>query len=299
MTRAEFRARVADAPLLFDGATGTVLQSHGSTAGHGFDGLNLTAPDVVRSAHVAYVAAGADVIETNTFGANRFRLGEHGLDDRVVEINTTAVAIAREVASSADASEVWVAGSVGPLGVVLTPIGRVTATEARRAFAEQIAALVAAGVDLVVIETMPSIDEIEIAAVVARSLAPDLPILTMMTFADDDRTILGAGAAEVARQVAALDVDALGVNCSSGPNQVLRLTNAMREVAPEIAIAAIPNAGFPERDASGRLSYPATPEYFADYASAFVERGIRIIGGCCGTSDAHIAAMRAAIDEQR
>ena len=121
----------------------------------------------------------------------------------------------------------------------------------------------------------------------------------MMTFADDDRTMLGLGAAEVGRELAGLDVDAVGVNCSSGPNQVLRLTSAMREVAPELAIAAMPNAGFPERDASGRVAYPATPEYFADYASAFVDAGIRIIGGCCGTSDEHIAAIRGAIDEGR
>jgi homocysteine S-methyltransferase len=295
-SRAEFRHRVAGAPMLFDGATGTVLQGLGTGPGHSFDGLNLTAPEVVGAAHRAYVEAGADAIETNTFGANRFRLAEHGLADRVSEINAAAVAIAREAAAP---DGVWVAGSVGPLGVVLAPIGRVTATEARAAFAEQISALVDAGVDLVVIETMPSVHEVEIAAGVAREIAPDIAILAMMTFADDDRTLLGAGAAEVARALSALDVDAVGVNCSTGPNQVLRLTTAMLEVAPELAVAAIPNAGFPERDATGRVSYPATPEYFADYASAFVESGISIIGGCCGTSDAHIAAMRVAIDEGR
>lgn len=296
VTRSEFRARVAARPLLFDGATGTVLQSRRPGTTHGFDALNLTAPEVVGAAHRAYVAAGADVIETNTFGANRFRLDAHRLDSTVREINTAGVAIAREAAGD---SAVWVAGSVGPLGVVLAPIGRVTATEAADAFAEQIESLVDAGVDLLVIETMPSIHEIEIASGVARAIAPDLAIVALMTFADDDRTILGAGAAEVARHLGELELDAIGVNCSSGPNQVLRLTAAMREVLPDIAMAAIPNAGFPERDISGRVGYPATPEYFADYASAFVEAGISIVGGCCGTSDEHIAAMRTSLDEQR
>ncbi len=268
----------------------------GRATGHGFEGLNLTAPEIVAGAHDAYVRAGADVIETNTFGANRFRLDEHGLGERVAEVNAAAAAIAREAVAGTD---VWVAGSVGPLGVVLAPIGRVVEAEARTAFSEQIEALVGSGVDLLVIETMPSISEVQIAASAARELAPDLPIIAMMTFADDDRTMLGLGAAEVGRELAGLDVDAVGVNCSSGPNQVLRLTSAMREVAPGLAIAAMPNAGFPERDASGRVAYPATPEYFADYASAFVDAGVRIIGGCCGTSDEHIAAMRGAIDEGR
>ncbi|WP_040494651.1 bifunctional homocysteine S-methyltransferase/methylenetetrahydrofolate reductase [Ilumatobacter nonamiensis] len=295
-TRAEFRARVTGRPLLFDGAMGTVLQSREAGTGHGFDGLNLTDPAVVGDAHRAYIEAGADVIETNTFGANQFRLAEHRAAGSVSEINAAGVAIARGAAGD---SGVWVAGSVGPLGVVLTPIGRVTPAEAREAFVEQIQALVDAGVDLLVIETMPSIDEIEIAVGIARSLAPDLAILAMMTFADDDRTLLGLGAAEVARRLSGFGVDAIGVNCSSGPNQVLRLTAAMREATPGIAIAAIPNAGFPERDISGRVGYPATPEYFADYASAFVDAGISIVGGCCGTSEEHISAMRIAIDEVR
>ena len=295
VSRADFRARVADRPLLFDGATGTVLQRHLVLRGHGYDGLNLTAPDVVEAAHRAYVDAGAEVVETNTFGANRFRLAEHGLEGQVAEINRAAVAIAR--AATAE-SGVWVAGSVGPLGVVLAPIGRMTSAEAHDAFTEQISSLVDVGVDLLVIETMPSMDEVEIAVTIARGLAPDVPILAMMTFADDDRTMLGIGAAEVASRLRELDVDALGVNCSTGPNQVLRLTTAMRRVVPDLAIAALPNAGFPERDVAGRVSYPATPEYFADYACAFVEAGISIVGGCCGTSDEHIAAMRSAIDAQ-
>jgi methionine synthase I (cobalamin-dependent)/5,10-methylenetetrahydrofolate reductase len=296
VSRAEFGARVAAGPLLFDGAMGTVLQHRRPRSGHGFDGLNLTAPDVVSAAHRAYVTAGADVIETNTFGANRFRLGEHGLGDRVAAINAAAVGIARE---AADGSGVWVAGSVGPLGVLLTPIGRLTVAEAELAFCEQITALVDAGVDLLVIETMPSIDEVRIATSVAREVAPDLPLVAMMTFADDDRTMLGVGAAEAALDLSELGVDAVGVNCSSGPNQVLRLTAAMREVVPDLPIAAIPNAGFPERDLTGRVSYPATPAYFADYARAFVEAGVSIVGGCCGTSDAHIGAMRVALDEGR
>ena len=148
-----------------------MLHSQRTGPGHGFDGLNLTAPDIVAGAHEAYVAAGVDVVETNTFGANRFRLDEHGLGDRVVEVNAAAVAIARAAVAGTD---VWVAGSVGPLGVVLAPIGRVAEADARAAFVEQVGALVAAGVDLVVIETMPSIHEVEIAVACARASSPPI-----------------------------------------------------------------------------------------------------------------------------
>lgn len=297
--RTEFRRRATSSAMLLDGATGTMLQARGVDVEHGFDLLNLTRPEIVADVHRAYLAAGADIIETNTFGSNRFRLAEHGAGERVVAINTAAAKIARDTVATGRVNgrdDVLVAGSVGPLGVVLAPIGRVSVADAHDAFAEQIAALVAAGVDLLLIETMPAIAEVKAAVAAARSVDTDLPIVVMVTFADDDRTLLGMGPAEVARELSELDIDGIGVNCSTGPNQVLRLASAMRSVAPDIVLAAAPNAGFPERGPNGRVAYPATPEYFADYAGAFVAAGVSIIGGCCGTSEAHIGAMRIALD---
>jgi homocysteine S-methyltransferase len=198
--------------------------------------------------------------------------------------------------------EVLLAGSVGPLGVHLAPLGRVKEAEAARAFAEQIEALVskpetaAKGVDLIILETMPDVMELEVAVRAARSIAPDIPIIAMMTFTRDDRTLLGDRPLDVAEQLAALDVEAIGVNCSSGPVQVLRLLAALHQTVPDMPLAASPNAGWPQQLEGGRVLYPATPEYFAQYTRAFIEAGARLVGGCCGTTDAHIAAMRRALD---
>ncbi len=298
MKREEFRARVGEKPLLLDGAMGTVLHGRGVAFEECFDALNIRQPALVADVHRSYIDAGADVIETNSFGANRFRLAEHGLEAQVREINQAAVQVARRVIDGSF-RPVLLAGSVGPLGVRLAPLGRVSLEMAQAAFAEQIEALVQAaprGVDLLIIETMSNVQEVATAVAAARAIAPDLPIITTMTFDRDDRTLLGQKADDLAAQLAALDVDMIGVNCSGGPAQVLRLISTMRRVAPEVLIAAVPNAGFPEQMARGRVMYPATPAYFADYARAFVEAGAGLIGGCCGTSAAHIAAMRQALD---
>ncbi len=298
MTREEFRQRLGEKPLLVDGAMGTVLHGRGIAIDECFDALNIRQPALVAEIHRAYIDAGADIIETNSFGSNRFKLAEHGLEEQVREINQAAVQVARRVIDSSY-KPVLLAGSVGPLGVRLVPLGRVTVEEARAAFVEQIEALVQAGpqgVDLLIIETMSSAVEVETAVAAARAIAPDLPIVTNMTFSRDDRTMLGLKPDDVATRLAALDVDVIGVNCSSGPAQVLRLISVMRRVAPDKLIAAVPNAGFPEQLARGRVMYPATPAYFADYARAFVEAGASLIGGCCGTNAAHIAAMRQALD---
>ena len=295
ITREEFRQRVAKQTLLLDGAMGTVLHTRGVGFDKCFDALNLREPALVGEVHRAYIAAGADIIETNTFGSNRMRLAEYDLDDRVAEINTAAVTIARRVIDSSFKS-VLLGGSIGPLGVSLAPLGRVTIAEAQDAFREQAQALVESGVDLMIIETMPDFAEVKAAVNAVRGISAEIPILTMMTFAQDDRTLLGMSSAEVTSRLTKLDIDAIGINCSSGPNQVLRLAATMHAIAPDLPIAAMPNAGYPEREANGRVAYPATPAYFADYAHAFVEAGIGLIGGCCGTTDAHIAAMRAALD---
>lgn len=298
MTRDQFKQRVQQKPLLLDGAFGTVLHGKGIPIDQSFDAVNLSNPALVAEIHRSYIDAGADVIETNTFGANRFKLAEHRLEDQVKAINQAAVAIARRVITGSFKS-VLLAGSVGPLGVRLAPLGRVSAGEAEAAFREQIEALLTAdpeGVDLLIIETMSDVKEVEAAVAAARSLSPETPVITQMTFTRDDRTLLGNTPDDVAKRLARLDVDAIGVNCSGGPAQVLRLIATMHEVAPELPLSAAPNAGWPEQLEAGRVMYPATPAYFGEYTRAFVTAGACLVGGCCGTTATHIAEMRRALD---
>jgi methionine synthase / methylenetetrahydrofolate reductase(NADPH) len=254
----------------------------------------------VADVHRAYIDAGADLIETNSFGANRFKLAEHGLERQVTAVNAAAVSVARRVILGSF-KPLLLAGSVGPLGVRLAPLGRVKQSQAEAAFAEQIGALLAPGsgvdgVDLLMIETMSDLQEVAVAVAAARKLAPEIPIVAQMTFTRDDRTLLGDSPAAVAARLAQLDVDVIGVNCSGGPVQVLRLIATMREVAGDRLLAASPNAGWPQQLEGGRVMHPATPAYFADYARAFVEAGAVLVGGCCGTTADHIAAMRRALD---
>ena len=281
-----------------DGAFGTVLHGRGIPIDQSFDAVNLTNPALVADIHRGYIDAGSAVIETTTIGATQFKLAEHGLQQQVAEINHAAVAIARRVIAGSF-RDVLLAGSVGPLGVRLAPLGRVSVAEAQAAFREQIAALVEAepaGVDLLIIETMSDIKEVEAAVKAAREVAPDRPVIAQMTFTRDDKTLLGYPPDVLATHLAKLDVDAVGINCSGGPAQVLRLIGVVRQLAPDVAVSAAPNAGWPEQMAGGRVMYPATPDYFADYARAFVEAGVNLIGGCCGTTAAHVRAMRQALD---
>jgi len=297
MNRQEFKQRLEQGPVLMDGAFGTVLHGRGIPIDQSFDAVNLTNPALVAEIHRGYIDAGSDLIETNTFGANRYKLAEHGLQHQVSEINQAAVAIARRVIAGSF-RDVLLAGSIGPLGVRLAPLGRVPVHEAEIAFREQIEALVAgpAGVDLVIIETMSDVKEIEAAVRAARAVAPDLPVIAQMTFTRDDKTLLGYPPEALATHLARLDVDAVGINCSGGPAQVLRLISVVRQLAPDVPISAAPNAGWPEQMAGGRVMYPATPDYFADYTRAFIEAGVNLIGGCCGTTAAHVQAMRRALD---
>ncbi|MCC7360487.1 MAG: bifunctional homocysteine S-methyltransferase/methylenetetrahydrofolate reductase [Anaerolineales bacterium] len=288
-----FLDRLAHGPLLADGAMGTMLHARGVALDHSFDALNLARPAVVADVHRAYIEAGADLIVTNTFGANRYKLAPAGLGERVAEVNAAAVALARQVVAGSG-RPVLIAGDVGPLGVRLAPFGRVKPEQAVAAFHEQISALAAAGVDVILIETMSDLYEVKAAAEAARAVG-GLPVITTMTFTRDDRTLLGDGPAQVGRELARLGADVIGVNCSGGPAQVLRLLRALRQVAPRACFLVKPNAGWPEH-VGGRIMYPATPEYFGEYATAFVEAGAGLVGGCCGTTPAHIAAMRRALD---
>jgi homocysteine S-methyltransferase len=279
---------------------GTALYGRGVFLNKCFDELNLTQPELVRSVHEEYLQAGAEIIETNTFGANRFRLQRFGLQDQTRAINQAGARLAREaVAQLADkqAGSAFVAGSVGPLGIHLEPLGKTALEEARAAFAEQIEGLVAGGpgvgVDLIAIETMMAINETEQAIAAARQVAPDIPVLAMVTVDEDANCLDGTPADLAATRLAAAGADAIGVNCSSGPATVLTAIERMRAVA-ELPLVAMPNAGMP-RNVDGRNIYLCSPEYMASFARKFVRAGVQFIGGCCGTTPNHIRAMKSAI----
>lgn len=280
-------------PILADGAMGTLLHERGVGFEQCFDLLNLTNPTLVTKIHRDYIVAGAQIILTNTFGANRFKLARHGLENKLVEINTTGIKLAKKVVS-ASLKTIWIGADVGPLGVRLAPFGRVEPEEARAAYYEQINALIKAGADLLVIETQTDLYEIREAITAARAISAEIPIIASMTFTRDDRTLLGDNPGKVAKALNDYGADIIGINCSGGPNQLIRILKEMREVLPQGRYWVKPNAGWPEQ-VSGRVFYPASPEYFGDYAISFWQSGARIIGGCCGTTPAHIEAMRKAI----
>jgi len=279
-------------PLLADGAMGTLLHAHGVEHHHCFDELNLSDPAKVADVHRQYIEAGAQIILTNTFGANHYKLHKHGLDEKTVKINRAAVALARRVVD-ASFKPVLIAGDVGPLGVRIAPYGRVQLHEARAAFAEQIQAL--EGVDLLVIETMTDVYEALEAIAAAKEILPNTPIVATMTFTRDDRTLLGDDPGKVARTLHDAGADVIGVNCSGGPAQLIRILREMRRTTPHACLWVKPNAGWPEH-VGGRVMYAAAPEYFRDYAIEFWKAGANVIGGCCGTTPEHIAAMRKTLD---
>ena len=284
----------SDKPLLADGATGTLLHERGIGFDECFDELNLTNPALVAELHQDYINAGAQVILTNTFGANRIKLGRHGLEDKLAEINAAGVDLARR-AVAASFRDVLVAGDIGPLGVRLAPFGRVQPEGARRFFREQIRALLQSGVDLLVVETFSDLYEIREALAAAKDLDPDMPVVASMTFTRDDRTLLGDSPSKVAESLAQFEADMLGINCSGGPNQLLRILKEMRRAIPAGKFWVKPNAGWPEQ-VGGRIFYPASADYFGDYALSFWRAGADVIGGCCGTTPDHIAAMKSAVE---
>ncbi len=285
-----------DRPVLADGAMGTVVYGRGIFINRCYDELNLTDPGLILSIHEEYLQAGAEILETNTFGANRFRLARHGLGGKVAEINAAGVRLARQAVEhlkDKQASEAWVAGSVGPLGVRLEPLGKTGLDEARAAFAEQIRSLAEAGVDLLIIETMPALNEAHEALEAARETAPDLPVLVMVTVDDEGNCLDGSSPEQAAALLTEWGASAIGVNCSTGPATVLTAIEAMR-AATTLPLAAMPNAGMP-RAVEGRNIYLCSPEYMASFARKAINAGAQIVGGCCGTTPNHIRAMRSAI----
>jgi methionine synthase I (cobalamin-dependent)/5,10-methylenetetrahydrofolate reductase len=294
LAKRPFLTALAGQVLLADGAMGTMLNARGIGYSQCFDGLNLTNPALIAAIHREYVAAGAQVIQTNTFGANRYKLALHGLENQVGEINRAGVALARQVAEASE-REVFIAGDIGPLGVRLAPFGRVQPEQARQAFAEQAACLAEAGVDLLIIETFADLSEI-LEAVAAACSVCSLPLVASMSFTRDDRTLLGDAPVRVAQALAGSSADVIGINCSGGPAQVFRILRQMRQAAPQARFSAMPNAGWPEQ-VGGRIMYPANPEYFGEYARSFCQAGACLVGGCCGTTPQHIAAMRTVLDQ--
>ncbi len=282
-------------PILFDGAMGTMLNQRGVSFDECFDELNLTRPALVAEIHREYIEAGAQVIQTNTFGANRYKLMRHGLENKVAEINRAGVELAQRVIL-ASFKDVLIAGDVGPLGVRLAPFGRVQPEQAQQVFAEQISVLAASGVDVIIIETMTDLYEVQAAIQAARQVAAGIPIIASMTFTRDDRTLLGDDPTKVAHRVWENGADVIGINCSGGPNQILRILKQMRQAVPQGRFSVMPNAGWPEQ-VGGRIMYPAASDYFGEYASAFIQAGASVIGGCCGTTPQHIAAMAKSIQE--
>jgi len=279
---------------------GTVLYARGVFINRCYDELNLSDPGLILSIHEEYLQAGAEILETNTFGANRFRLTRHGLAEKVAEINAAGVRIARQAVEhlrEKQAGEAWVAGSIGPLGVRLEPLGKTGLDEARAAFAEQIGALAGAGpgsgVDLLIIETMPALNEAHEALNAAREMAPDLPVLVMVTVDDESNCLDGSSPEHAAALLTEWGAGAIGVNCSTGPATVLTAIEAMRK-ATTLPLAAMPNAGMP-RAVEGRNIYLCSPEYMASFARKAIAAGAQFVGGCCGTTPNHIRAMRSAM----
>jgi len=288
MSRArEFRERLQQGPILADGAMGTELYARGVFINRCFEELNLSQPDLVLSVHRDYVKAGAEIIETNTFGANRVRLSHYGLADKLREINAAGVRLARQAAGP---DGPFVAGSIGPLGARVEPLGSITLEEARRYFAEQAQVLVDAGVDLLILETFGDINEIRAAVEAARSVAgAELVIVAQVTVDDFGRMPDGTTVETFTRVLDELPADVIGLNCSVGPKVMLDTIQQMMKYSSK-PMSAMPNAGHPVR-VEGRNLYLGSPEYLSQYARRFLWAGVRIVGGCCGTTPEHIRQM--------
>jgi methionine synthase / methylenetetrahydrofolate reductase(NADPH) len=288
MNRSSFAEALASRVLVCDGAMGTMLYAKGIFFNRSFDELNLTQPDFVAEVHQAYVRAGADVIETNTFGANRVRLTPFGLGDRVKAINAQGAKIARHAARD----EVFVAGAIGPLGIRIEPWGKTGVDEAEDYFREQAEGLLEGGVDLFVLETFHDVNEIAAAIRAVRSLS-ELPIVAQVTTEEDGNTLDGAPPEAFVPQLEALGATLIGVNCSVGPAGMLETIERMARVA-HVPLSAQPNAGRP-REIEGRNIYLSSPEYMASYARRFVANGVRLVGGCCGTTPEHVRHIKVAV----
>jgi methionine synthase I (cobalamin-dependent)/5,10-methylenetetrahydrofolate reductase len=299
-----FLEAIKKKPLLGDGAMGTLLYARGASPEMCFEQLNVTRQDLVQQVHIDYINAGSDVIETNSFCGNRYRLGTYGLEKDVWQFNVWAAKVARNAREIAG-QPVFVAGSIGPTGKLLAPIGDVTPADMDSAFTEQMEGLLAGGVDLFMIESMASPVETAVAVRAARKLSK-LPVVAEFSFTTEGNTILGTKPEDAARMLAELGSDRpdiIGINCGAGPGPVLealeRLAHALSDLGltpEEIGLSCLPNAGLPGR-VGNRFLYISRPDYCASFVGPYVEAGARLIGGCCGTTPAHIKAMRLALDD--
>ena len=274
--------RLNEGVLVCDGAMGTMLYARGVFLNRCFDELNLSNPDLVRSVHEEYIGAGAEVVETNTFGAHRFKLGPHGLDGQVGKINREGARVAREAA----AGRALVAGSMGPLGKPLEPIGSLTLADAVAAYREQAEGLAEGGVDFFLLETMASLDQARAALEGVRAVS-DKPVVASLTFGDEGTTAYGETPEAVVAALEGLGVPVIGANCSQGPAAMLETVKRMAAAVTSARLLAMPNAGAPAF-VDGRYVYLCTPEYMASYARRFIAAGVSMVGGCCGTTPAHI-----------
>jgi homocysteine S-methyltransferase len=282
--------RLKESSVLCDGAMGTLLYAKGIFINRCYDELNLSQPELIRAVHHDYLQAGAEIIETNTFGANSFRLGRHSIANKVRDINLAGAHLAREAAKSFD---VWVGGAVGPLGVRIEPLGKTSFEEARESFREQIAALVEGGVNVIIMETFGYLEELHQAILAARDVDPRIPIVAQVTIDEDANCLDGSTPETFAPRLAEWGADVIGCNCSVGPVAMLDAMERVR-AATTVPLAAQPNAGIP-RSVEGRNIYLCSPEYMASYARKFVAAGVRLVGGCCGTTPEHTRTMKAAL----
>lgn len=276
--------------IVADGAMGTMLQVAGLPGGVAPEGWLLDNPDAVRGVHRAYIEAGSELVLTCTFGGSRTRLAQYDLGHRVSEINRRAVEIARQAAGD----EAYVAGDIGPLGVFLKPLGELAYDEAVEIFAEQAAALAEGGADVIYIETMAALEEVEAAVEGALQVANGVPVTATLSFDTHDRTNMGVRPEEAAIALLERDVSAIGANCGATLDMTLGAAEKMRQVAPDTPLIVKPNAGKP-RLVGDDVVYDATPEDMARYARKFVALGARIVGGCCGSTPEHIAAIAQAV----
>ncbi len=281
----------SDSIYVFDGAVGTRFYDKGIFINRSYDELNLVQPDIVREVHAEYVKAGADIIETNTFGATRHKLQQYGLENKLKEINVAGAKLAREAAGE----DVFVAGAIGPLDLRIEPYGPTSFDEAKEMFAEQISALLEGGVDLFVLETFSDLSEIRQAIKAIKELC-DLPIIAQMTIKIDGKTVFGADAELVAQRLDEYGADVIGLNCGVGPTHILTALEKMRGATTK-KLAAQPNAGLP-RDVQGRQFYMSSPEYMSKFAKRFIKAGASFVGGCCGTTPQHIKLIADSVRAQ-
>lgn len=289
MQMKSFRDRLQSEIILFDGGVGTYLYEKGVFINTCFDELNLTNRDLVAEVHRDYVNAGADVIETNTFGATRLRLTPYGLEGKVHEINVAGAQLAKKAAEG----KALVAGSVGPLGVQIEPLGKLSFDEAKELFREQLKGLIEGGVDLIILETFTIVAELNQAIRATRELDTSIPIIAQVTVNDDGNLLNGGTLESFIADVAAGDLDAVGMNCSVGPKAMLDALEKLKSLTA-LPISVQPNAGLP-LNVGGRNIYMTSPEYMAEYAKRFIQTGAMIVGGCCGTNPEHIRAIRRAV----